>query len=640
MELASRLSAQVAKPRFSLPPSVPPFNTTTYRLFSALWFAAFLLALIGPAVGIYDRYMSPQNNSQLLLGSRAGIAVSPADATKVRFVLGPETKSGIHAGDKIIAVYGLPLPSVLPINEEALAAHADDPAYIAIGNLLFGTGESEVPLTVRDSHGSVRDVTVITSERHISAAARALNISPTFLSFIDLLPVLAYPFLLWAAWILHRRNARDAVSSILSLAFLLTIGAEQPSAIFLNTIGVPRWLNVALFDLGNVLLLAGILLFPHGRLSIRRIALLAALPVLMLLQGLVYQTYFVGFFIIAVLILVRCMRQTPPSDLLQQIRWALFGFAGYAVLRGISIACDLFKWSTHTFGQQLVVEMIAGVAFGIGTLVLMFGLLVALLRYRLYDADAIIGRTISVAIVTLVISGGFAAVMEGIITSLQFVYPESDTSQTLAAMAGAMFAASFIEPVRDRAREWTERRFQKNLYLLREDLPESVRDMRETATLNEMVDQIVTLVDSGIRAVRGAMIVNGCVLSAHGLTIDEAEEWRNSHSAQDYKRDICEPSDRLFPIRVPLVPSSDKEDPIGYLLVGPRPDASVPSRAEQTALADVSEGIARAIRTVVKREVHERKMSELIAANTERIAALESMLGNAVSTPKRGPRSA
>ena len=44
---------------------------------------------------------------------------------------------------------------------------------------------------------------------------------------------------------------------------------------FLASIGVPRWLNVAIYDLGNVLLLAGILLFPHGNLSWRRVALIA-----------------------------------------------------------------------------------------------------------------------------------------------------------------------------------------------------------------------------------------------------------------------------------------------------------------------------------------------------------------------------
>ena len=136
------------------------------------------------------------------------------------------------------------------------------------------------------------------------------------------------------------------------------------------------------------------------------------------------------------------------------------------------------------------------------------------------------------------------------------------------------------------------------------------------------------------------MIVNGFVLRVRGLSVEEVEAWRSSVFAQDYKSDICEASDKLFPIRVPLVPSSDAEEPIGYLLVGPRPDGSVPSRDEQKALAGVSEAIARGIRTVVKREAREREVAELITANAQRIEALESMLGNAASTPKRGPRSA
>lgn len=640
MQLALVNGGHGGASRFRLPAAVPPFNTRAYRLFSILWIAAFLLALIGPIMGIYDRYYSPENNSQLLLGSRAGLAVSPTDATHVRFTVGPAAKAaGVRSGDKIIAVYGLPLPRTMPVTEAALAEHANDPAYIAMGNLLFGTDESQVPLTIRSRDGRVREVTVTTNEDHIAAAARSVGIWPRLLSFVDLFPVISYPFLLWAAWILHRRNSRDVVSSILSLAVLLTMGAEQPSAVFLSTVGVPRWLNVALFDLGNVLLLAGILLFPHGQLSWRRIALLACLPLLMFLHGQLYQVYFVSFFIIAVLILLRCMRSTPPGDLLQQIRWALFGFASYAALRGISILGDLLKWSTGSFEQQMLVEVLAGISFGLGTLVLQFGLLVALLRYRLYDADAIIGRTVSVAIVTLVISGGFAGVMEGIITGIQFLYPDSDTSQTVAAMAGAIFAASCIEPVRDRARNWTERRFQKNLFLLREDLPEHVRDMRETASLGEMLEEILARVAAGVRAVRAAAIVNGCVFRADGITAEEVEQWRSSTDALDYKSDICDAADRVFPIRVPLVPSSDREEPIGYLLAGPRPDGSIPSREEQKALKEVSEGIARAIRTVIRREAHEAEITDLIADTRRRLDAIEEILGRG-GRRKPAPRSA
>jgi len=618
-----------------LPPCVPPFNTLTYRLFTLVWLTIFLLALCGPIAGFYLRYTEPANNSQLLLGSRAGFAVSPRDGTKVRFTVGPQAESaGIVPGDKITAIYGLPLPPSMPVNEEALAQHANDPAYIALGNLLFGTDNSEIPLTVRDPDGKVRDVSVTTGETHIDQGAKALGIAPRWLSFIDLLHVLAYPFLLWAAWLLHHRNSRDAVSSILSLAVLLTIAAEQPSSMFLAHFGVPRWLNVAIFDLGNVLLLAGILLFPHGSLSWRRVALMASLPILMFLHGALYQSFFICFMIVAVLSLLRCLRLTESSDMRQQIRWALFGISGYALLRCISILSDALKWSTGTFGHQLLVELLAGISFALAVLVLQFGLLVALVRYRLYDAEFVISRSANIALITIAVAAVFAGTADGLKQIIYNYY--GNTNSEGPVIFAAALSTVLINPIQERVQRWSERRFQKNLFLLRDDLPEVARDMRETASLGEMLDEILARVDRGVRAVRSAAIVNGCVLRARDLTIDEVETWRTTTFAQDYKSDICEPSDRLFPIRVPLVPSSDDEEPIGYLLVGPRPDGSIPSRDEQKALKEVSESVARAIRTVIKREAREQQVAELIAANSRRIEELEALLAG----PGRRPRTA
>ena len=83
----------------------------------------------------------------------------------------------------------------------------------------------------------------------------------------------------------------------------------------------------------------------------------------------------------------------------------------------------------------------------------------------------------------------------------------------------------------------------------------------------------------------------------------------------------------------------DEEEPIGYLLVGPRPDGSIPSREEQKAIVEVSEDIARAIRTVIKREAREAQVLDLIADNSRRIEALEALLGGDSANLKRGPRS-
>ncbi|MFL6720950.1 MAG: hypothetical protein ACJ8FT_03985 [Sphingomonas sp.] len=623
-----------------LPASLPPFSTLAYRLFTALWIAVFALAVVGPLAGLYERYEEPGNNSQLLLGSRAGFAVSPRDATLVRFTVGPRAQdAGVVAGDHITAIYGLALPPSMPVNEEALAEHANDPAYIALGNLLFGTDNAQVPLTVRDPDGKVRDVVVVTGDNHIDDGALALGISPKWLNFIDLLHVLAYPFLLWAAWLLHHRNSRDAVSSILSLAVLLTIAAEQPSSMFLALIGVPRSLNVAMFDLGNVLLLAGILLFPHGNLSWRKVALIGALPILMFLHGTLYQTFFVCFLIIAVLTLLRTLRSTDSAEQRQQIHWALLGITGYAVLRCISIVADYMKWSTSSFGHQLLVEIGAGISFALAVLVLQVGLLIALVRYRLYDADFVISRSVNVALITLAVAAIFAGAADGVKQIIYNYYGDSNNEGPI--IFAAALSTVLINPIQERVQRWSERRFQKNLFLLRDDLPEVARDMRETASLGDMLDEILARVDRGVRAVRSAAIVNGCVLRARGLSLEEVEGWRSTRFAQDYKNDSCEPTDRLFPIRVPLIPSSDDEEPIGYLLVGPRPDGSIPSRDEQKALAEVRESVARAIRTVIKREARELQVGELIAENARRIEALEALLAAApLSAGRPRPRSA
>jgi hypothetical protein len=629
------MTAQIAIPQklsfrapgggWKFPERVPQFNTAIYWVFSTIWFAALLLAVVGPVMGLYERYVAPGDNSQLLLGSRAGFAVAPSDATRIRFTIGPDARqAGIRAGDHIIAIYGLPIPDKMPFTEQAIAAHGNDPAYIAMGNMLTGTDKLPFPLTVRSADGSVHDVTVTTGENHINNAAKEAGFSPTLLSFIDVVHVIFYPFLIWAAWLLHRRNARDAVSSILSLAILLMIGSELPSSAFLAQVGVPRSVNVALYDLNNVLLIAGILLFPHGRITWGIVAMIAALPVLMLLHGQLYKAYLVFFMILAVLMLLRSSRKTTSTETLQQVRWALLGFSGYAFLRVISMACDYFKWSTDTFGLQLTLEVFGGITLALGVLVLQFGLLIALIRYRLYDAEFVISKSANFALITLIIVAVFAGVADAFKQLIYNYYGNTDSEGPV--IIAAALSTVLVNPVQERIQKWSEQRFQRNLVLLRDDLPDCVRDMRETASLDEMVDEILERVDRGVRAIRSAVIVGGRVLRTRDISGEEVATWKKSKLAEDYKEDICEPSDKLFPIRVPLVPSSDKEPPIGFLLVGTRPDGSIPSRDEQKALAGVSEDIARAIRTVVKREAREAKIAAIIDSNARRIQALEEAL--------------
>ncbi|QNM83635.1 hypothetical protein H8M03_04735 [Sphingomonas sabuli] len=614
-----------AKQRFRLPPRVPPFNPATHAIFTAVWTVVLLIAVFGPSLALYDRYRTPSENSQLLLGSRAGFAASLTDATEVRYLVGPAAReAGLRKGDDIVAIFGLPLPEVMPMSDTAIEANADNPAYIAMSTLLYGTDEMPVPLTVRSTDGIIRDVTVETSETHINDAARERGFSPTLLNFIDVVHVIFYPFLIWAAWILHRRNSRDAVSSVLSLAILLTIATELPSSAFLAAQGVPRAILVGAYDLGNMMLLAGILLFPHGRLTPVVAGLLAATPLLMLLSGQAYQACFLGILLAAVLVQIRSMRTAESSDVRQQIRWALFGFSGYALFKTLAYAADLFKWSAGSFTTQLSLEVFAGFSFGFSILIFQLGLLIALIRYRLYDAEAVISRTATAAILTFGIGGTFAAVMEGIITSAQFIYPDSEASQTIAAMGGAVMAAVVIEPLHRRTREWAERQFHKALLEIREDLPERMRDTRDSATLDEFLDYVLKRVLAGLLSVRGAILFNGRVEHAVGIQEADVLRWYEEHRPEqdDHVLD-CEPTDHVFPLRFEVETSAGA---FGWILIGPRPDGTIPGKDEQKALKHIAPTLGRSMRIVLTRQEERAEVLHLIGEQAERITQLERLL--------------
>lgn len=603
-----------------LPSRVPRFNTAAYRIFTVVWFAALLLAVAGPVGGLYNRYTAAGDNSQLLLGSRAGFAVSPQDATLIRFPVGVGN-SGLRKGDDIIAIFGLPMPAQMPVNEQTLATHADDPAYIAMGSLLYGTDEMPVPLTVRSADGSVREVTVTTGEQHISDAAGELGISPVLLSFVDVVHVIFYPFLLWAAWILHRRNARDAVSSILSLAILLMICAELPSSAFLASIRAPMWVNVALYDLGNVLLVQGIILFPRGKLTPMRLALCGLALLLLFLHGKVYQSLFLGLLIAGVLIQLRSLRTAESSDMRQQIRWALFGFTGNALFHAVSYGADLAKWSVGSFTGQMTLEVVAGLSLGLSVLILQFGLLVALIRYRLYDAEAIISRTASIAIMAVALGSIFAGVMEGIITSMQNIYPDA---QTEAAMAGAIAATVFIQPLHERVQKWVERRFHKGIIEIREELPELMRDTRDSASLKDFLCDVLQRIADGFHAVRAAIVIDSAVQQTVGIEPSEVLGWQAAFQPKEDGEVLdCVPEDHVFPLRLQIETSMGA---FGWLLIGPRPDGSIAGNDEQEALEKIAGTLGRSIRIVLAREAEKQELLGLLEAHGRRIQRMEKAL--------------
>ena len=99
-------------------------------------------------------------------------------------------------------------------------------------------------------------------------------------------------------------------------------------------------------------------------------------------------------------------------------------------------------------------------------------------------------------------------------------------------------ATVLINPVQERIQRWSEKWFQRNLVKLRTDLPECARDMRETASLSELLEDVLQRIEAGVRTTRVAAVVNGKVLSARGLPWQEAKEWASNLDLECDRADL------------------------------------------------------------------------------------------------------
>ena len=67
--------------RLSAPREVPPLGRRALAVLRPLWWLVFLLALVGPLGGTWDRFANPAPNSLLMLGSRAGVVLDARGAS-------------------------------------------------------------------------------------------------------------------------------------------------------------------------------------------------------------------------------------------------------------------------------------------------------------------------------------------------------------------------------------------------------------------------------------------------------------------------------------------------------------------------------------------------------------------------------
>jgi hypothetical protein len=183
----------------------------------------------------------------------------------------------------------------------------------------------------------------------------------------------------------------------------------------------------------------------------------------------------VGVVVGALSLMVRFRRAHSVER--QQLRWVALA----AVLVALAILVALAGMGV---GSEALITWAAGVSFAI--LPLAIGAAVA--RYRLYDLDRILSRTLAYGLLTLLLGGGYAAVVLLLGRLL-------GRSSSLAVAGATLAVAAVFQPARGRIQHAVDRRFNRRHYDTSQMIAAFSARLREQVDLDTLSTDVLAVAD-------------------------------------------------------------------------------------------------------------------------------------------------
>ncbi len=169
----------------------------------------------------------------------------------------------------------------------------------------------------------------------------------------------------------------------------------------------------------------------------------------------------------------------------EQLKWLLSGTVACAVLGIWALATDSAIW-------EVVIVGLAALPLGIG---------VGILKYRLYDIDRIISRTLAYALVTGLLVGVYAGLVLLATQVLGF-------ASTWAVAASTLAAAALFTPVRRRVQRVVDRRFNRARYDADKTVELFAVRLQDSVDLDEVRAGLLAVVSSALEPAHASVWIS------------------------------------------------------------------------------------------------------------------------------------
>jgi hypothetical protein len=170
-----------------------------------------------------------------------------------------------------------------------------------------------------------------------------------------------------------------------------------------------------------------------------------------------------------------------------QLRWLAVGAA-------LAAAALLVALTALVVGDSIILQ--AAVGMCVALLPLATG--AAILRYRLYDLDRIISRTLAYGLLTVLLGLGYA----GVVLGLGRLLPQGSS---LAVAAATLAVAALFQPLRRRVQAAVNRRFNRRRYDAARIIEAFAARLRDQVDLDALHTELLAVVDQTMQPTRTSL---------------------------------------------------------------------------------------------------------------------------------------